>query len=163
MGYRHNYGVISHEFKGSLRVQTQKVTTPYSKYHCFFGYDVDPLLKKEVFTMETQVFQKHKYPNKTWRLRGAKSRNTRSTYGPGRRKATAPAPSPAPVLAAAGQELRQLLLCDLINLGNGLGARRRAGGPILRLSEPQKNLRSVRQAGSHRNTFCGGLDWWFGI
>ena len=31
---------------------------PYSKYPLFLGYDADPLLKKEVFTMETQVFKK---------------------------------------------------------------------------------------------------------
>ena len=32
--------------------------TPYTQYPLFLGYDVDPLLKKEVFTMEIQVFQK---------------------------------------------------------------------------------------------------------
>ena len=33
--------------------------TPQAKYPFFSGYDVDSLLKKEVFTMETQVFQKN--------------------------------------------------------------------------------------------------------
>ena len=31
---------------------------PCSKYPLFLGYDADPLLKKVVFTMETQVFNK---------------------------------------------------------------------------------------------------------
>ena len=32
--------------------------TPYSKTPLFSGYHVDPLLKKDVFTMENQVFPK---------------------------------------------------------------------------------------------------------
>ena len=38
--------------------------TPYSKYLFFLGYDVDPPLEKEVFTMETQAFPK--LPLKKW-------------------------------------------------------------------------------------------------
>ena len=32
--------------------------TPYTQYPLFLGYDVDPLLKKEVFTLKNQVFPK---------------------------------------------------------------------------------------------------------
>ena len=32
--------------------------TPYSKYPLVSGYHVDPLLEKEVFAMENQVFPK---------------------------------------------------------------------------------------------------------
>ena len=35
-------------------------STPYSDYPLFLGYHVDPLLNKEVFTMETQVSKKKK-------------------------------------------------------------------------------------------------------
>ena len=37
------------------------LSTPDSKYPLFSGYHVDPLLKKEVFTLKNQVL-----PNKTW-------------------------------------------------------------------------------------------------
>ena len=44
--------VCKHCYLGSLLVY------PYTQYPLFSGYDVDPLLKKEVFTMENQVFPK---------------------------------------------------------------------------------------------------------
>ena len=38
--------------------------TPYTQYPFFLGYHVDPLLKKEVFTLKNQVFPK--IPLKKW-------------------------------------------------------------------------------------------------
>ena len=50
--------------KGILRASTLPLQTPHSKYPLFSGYDVDPLLKKEVFTLENQVSQN--IPYKKW-------------------------------------------------------------------------------------------------
>ena len=46
-------------FKFTSQYQYHFFTLPPTpNAHFFSGYDVDPLLKKEVFTMENQVFQK---------------------------------------------------------------------------------------------------------
>ena len=50
--------VWTRRFLGTAVGASRKPT--YSKYPLFLEYDVDPLLKKKVFTMETQVF--HKIP-----------------------------------------------------------------------------------------------------
>ena len=39
-------------------------STPYTQHPLFSGYDVDPLLKKEVFTLENRSAFPKKYPEK---------------------------------------------------------------------------------------------------
>ena len=53
-----------------LSSHTCESCTPYSKYHLFSGYHVDPLLKKEVFTMENRSV----FPKNTLKTAGLLSR-----------------------------------------------------------------------------------------
>ena len=59
--------------------------TSYSKYPFCLGYDVDPLLKKEVFTLKNQVFQKYLWSRGYDMLKGNLSKlqiRTQKTYPP---------------------------------------------------------------------------------